>query len=962
MENHNLDSRLYESLTVNSNKRHSLFNQRKNSRPQHKRTHSDVHGQHIPLNWKKLKPEGKISERGFHTSVAIDKKIYIIGGDNKNSLKMNDVQEYDTETNKFKLKKGYQLDDQRTGHTCVVYDDHFYIFGGKKGTKYVSDLNIFDIKNQKWSKNVPNIKLKARATHTACVIGGKMYVYGGVALGSSSFKYLSDLIIFDFKTQSWEDSSKITGVFPSGRAAHTAISHNDIMYLFGGRDEHIFYNDMYSLSVSNSTWTKICSLNNPPPPRAGHTMNIIDGKTLLVWGGTDGQNFKQTILLFQLQDTTWREAYMSGSIPEGRFWHTAELVDDKIYIFGGANASSLFNDLYTLDVSPLKQNEIQNIESMFSISDFHSNYPKSPKVNGKKSPAPDVLMNTKRTSNHTPELLVKQSRSNTSTPDKLPTSPQRIKSDPSLSQKIKVVHDEETRAFMIPLEKLKFEDIISKLSSEYKFSLKLSYKDEEGDLISILSEDDFQEAISFFHESSTSIKFQIQKQKNDSLTKPIIQMKSINLQDANLYINPSSNNFSPKVRTSSSSSPVPVVSPPSPMPKTSFNWQKGGLLGSGSSGEVYMALNVDTGEPMAVKMIPISTDSPEGKENVKSIAKEINLMKKLNHENIVRYLGSDIQDSKTLCIFLEFVPGGSLSSLLKKFTLFHENIVRLYTRQILSGLKYLHDNNIVHRDIKGGNILLDEKGTIKLADFGHSKYLNENDSLNIKGTPLWIAPEVISSGKYTKAADIWSLGCTIIEMLTGKPPYPELHKTNPYTIMQNISKGLKPEIPEDLSFVGKDFLIKCFDTNPKTRATVDQLLEHYFVNTYFTDEEDDDFEDVDYAEGEDTDVDFASSFEDSLIENSLKSSQPYLGRKKSFSDTKEMKNSLKTIIKRKDSFTSHKLRENVQAPRIEVFEEIEESIKEEKKKLDQLSNQIKINYVGKTDIIEIDEFEGNNKF
>jgi hypothetical protein len=79
------------------------------------------------------------------------------------------------------------------------------------------------------------------------------------------------------------------------------------------------------------TWTKLCPINTSPPSRAGHTMNLIDGKTLLVWGGSDGQNFKSTILLYQMDESMWSEGYMSGDVPEGRYWHTAELVEDKIY-------------------------------------------------------------------------------------------------------------------------------------------------------------------------------------------------------------------------------------------------------------------------------------------------------------------------------------------------------------------------------------------------------------------------------------------------------------------------------------------------------------------------------------------------------------------------------------------------------------------------------------------------------
>jgi hypothetical protein len=259
--------------------------------------------------------------------------------------------------------------------------------------------------------------------------------------------------------------------------------------------------------------------------------------------------------------------------------------------------------LYSLDVRPLYAKKTQDfkMESIFTMPDIYIKSSTGSPSNGKI-------------------------KSNSNTPEKIPKSPDRIKfNEHTFLQKVKIIEGNETRAFMIPMDKLNFDDFVKKISSEYKSPFKLSYLDEEGDLISILTEDDFQEALHFFYSNSTpSIKFQILKSKTDH-----------SLQDTSLFITPSS--VTPK--SNNSPKPEKIVSPPSPMPKTTFNWQKGGLLGSGSSGDVYMALNVENGEPMAVKMIPISLTDDEGKEKVKMIAKEINLMRKLNHENIVRYLG-----------------------------------------------------------------------------------------------------------------------------------------------------------------------------------------------------------------------------------------------------------------------------------------------------------------------------------
>ncbi len=151
------------------------------------------------------------------------------------------------------------------------------------------------------------------------------------------------------------------------------------------------------------------------------------------------------------------------------------------------------------------------------------------------------------------------------------------------------------------------------------------------------------------------------------------------------------------------------------------------------------------------------------------------MLMQLQHPNIVGYLGHSFENSN-INIFLEYVPGGSITTLLKKYGKFQEGLIRMYTRQILEGLEYLHVNNIVHCDVKGSNVLVDSSGICKLADFGYSRKLfgTEIDiKRQLEGTAHWMAPEVIRQSAYGRFSDIWSLGCTIIEMATGLPPWHE---------------------------------------------------------------------------------------------------------------------------------------------------------------------------------------------
>ncbi|KAJ1636274.1 kinase-like domain-containing protein [Pavlovales sp. CCMP2436] len=201
-------------------------------------------------------------------------------------------------------------------------------------------------------------------------------------------------------------------------------------------------------------------------------------------------------------------------------------------------------------------------------------------------------------------------------------------------------------------------------------------------------------------------------------------------------------------------------------------YQLGDELGRGSSARVFKALNSETGEFVAVKQIPSSGMS---KDQMSSLVSEVVLMKLLKHPNIVNYLES-ITTKDYLYIVLEFVENGSLASILKKFGSFTEQLVSIYIAQVLDGLTYLHEQGVIHRDIKGANILITKEGTVKLADFGvAARVADDSDRSNsVVGTPYWMAPEIIKMSGFTTASDIWSLGCTCIELLNGEPPYFDL--------------------------------------------------------------------------------------------------------------------------------------------------------------------------------------------
>lgn len=255
-------------------------------------------------------------------------------------------------------------------------------------------------------------------------------------------------------------------------------------------------------------------------------------------------------------------------------------------------------------------------------------------------------------------------------------------------------------------------------------------------------------------------------------------------------------------------------------PITVQNYQLGDSLGKGAFGQVYRALNWTTGETVAVKQILLS-DVP--KSELGELMSEINLLKILDHPNIVKYKGY-VKTRECLYIILEYCENGSLHNICKRFGKFPENLVAVYISQVLDGLVYLHDQGVIHRDIKGANILTNKDGTVKLADFGVAT--TPTGALNdaaVVGSPYWMAPEVIEQSGATTASDIWSVGCVVIELLEGHPPY---HFLDPMPALFRIVQDDCPPIPEGCSPVVKDFLYQCFQKDCNLRISAKKLLRH----------------------------------------------------------------------------------------------------------------------------------------
>ncbi|CAI5533363.1 unnamed protein product [Closterium sp. Naga37s-1] len=334
-----------------------------------------------------------------------------------------------------------------------------------------------------------------------------------------------------------------------------------------------------------------------------------------------------------------------------------------------------------------------------------------------------------------------------------------------------------------------------------------------------------------------------------------------------------------------SPSTLPSVSPPS-SPSSPGSWLRGPLLGCGAFGSVSLAIDGTTGHLMAVKSVTASGDSDrQQSRELQALENERQILQKVSSPRVIECYGADWSEEngvKSRNLLLELASGGSLADLLKKFNKgdgLDEILVRRFTRGITEGLRDLHARGIVHCDVKGQNVLLFKSG-VKLCDFGASFQLDSpgssrdssgaspRDSLQsldvnedreapgcanvagkaklggtaerkqMKGTICWMAPEVVAEKGATPASDVWSLGCTVIEMLTGRPPWVSKesvtqNRQSPKSFMSVLYKiGCSVEVPDfpaRISAQGRDFLLKCLDCDPDGRSTAEDLLQHPFI-------------------------------------------------------------------------------------------------------------------------------------
>ena len=277
-------------------------------------------------------------------------------------------------------------------------------------------------------------------------------------------------------------------------------------------------------------------------------------------------------------------------------------------------------------------------------------------------------------------------------------------------------------------------------------------------------------------------------------------------------------------------------------PDTNLNFYKyGRLIGQGAFGKVNLGLNILTGRIVAIKSFNKSNLNSNS-ENMKKILYETNLMKKLNHPNITKILEL-FEDKEYILIIMEYINGGNLFSFLKKRRKVSEKTAKFLFKQIILGIKYIHSHNIVHRDIKLENILIDLNNNIKICDFGIGRVLSSPDQLLYDqcGTPMYIAPEILLSTKEKGykgfPVDIWSSGIALYILLSGNLPFnfkntsvsiqeSEKNNDNNSEELQFSIVNNEPKHIENISDEARDLLKGLLNKNPAKRLTCEQVLDH----------------------------------------------------------------------------------------------------------------------------------------
>eukprot|EP00007_Cunea_sp_BSH-02190019_P004525 CAMPEP_0174240368 /NCGR_PEP_ID=MMETSP0417-20130205/18519_1 /TAXON_ID=242541 /ORGANISM="Mayorella sp, Strain BSH-02190019" /LENGTH=994 /DNA_ID=CAMNT_0015319451 /DNA_START=447 /DNA_END=3431 /DNA_ORIENTATION=- len=633
-------------------------------------------------------------------------------------------------------------------------------------------------------------------TTIKAVPAGRNFLDDQFILSRSTLKYLAP---------------KVTGSPPSARCQHAACSIGPNRALvFGGFNGMSHFNDLYLVSMVGDdtlSWEKISAKGELPMPRSGHTMSFVNNK-VIVFGGQTGSGFLNDVRVLNLDSWQWSDPYkgeIPANVPSVRAEHSATIVGGLVFIFGGVQKNgSAMRDMYSLNSDTFAW-ECAN--------------------------APGSMVTPQPRYGHTAtqlnsSIIVLGGCGGVEATEKFVSqvavfdTVNRNWNLPHLDMQGKLV--EETVLGWHAAVQLTNTKILVFGGMRLEF-----YKHRRVFKSRTLVSN---ELLVLYHLNKLNLqdptKPSLETSQGSRRRSPSIPAAASNT----LRIKPRGL-LGRKKKKDSKQQKGGVIGTPYNVVQTAhvdaeFNWTSTDNdvftmqeeLGKGAYATVYKGVHNASGFLLAIKEIE-NIDADE------ELKKEIDILKACKHQNIVCYYGTYNKD-KNLWILMDYCGVGSVRDLIDTLQKpLNEEQIAYICLHSLKGLHYLHSRDIIHRDVKAGNILLTDEGDIKIADFGVSEQLSSAVAKadDLCGTPLWMAPEVILEDEYDVRCDIWSLGITAIEMVQGYPPHA---RENPVRMMRQIPKIDPPTAEDPSKYVAEfnEFVAHCLVKDPSQRPTAVDLL------------------------------------------------------------------------------------------------------------------------------------------
>lgn len=661
----------------------------------------------------------------------------------------------------------------RAHHTAVAVDNQVFVFGGWDGTSCMNDHYVVDLVTWRWRRvagagDVP----EERCGHSAVAVGRKVYLWGG---RSTSGAYLpcDSVYAFNADTHRWEKETS-TGDAPTPRAHHSSTGVDGAVYTFGGTNGREGFGDLHAFHPQSCSWKRLHAgdgvTGTPPSPRSHHSGTAV-GQAIVFLGGQPAPASSPLLShsdlhVFHIGSATWSQHRVTASEVEG-----VGVANHATALLGKSKVVVFGGCKDDLRGSkPFPSNETLVLYQLEGLL----NAPSVRGVRLRKS-----LINTV-TKNQLEGILTDQQG--------VLKRRQSAGNSPSIARALPIVPPPVVAA--APPPPLPPPHVGSPPAAR-KESRKEKKEREKLEKL------------------EKRVKKEEEKQKK-SKEKEKVRPTTSAVSGVSVPLNVKRVVHVNHEMQWSGKDPNEVFA-------------KEELLGEGAYGAVYRAVHRETDMVIAIKELPNLVNQEE-------LQKEIDILKKCSHQNIVCYFGT-CQLASSLWILMDYCDIGSVRDMIELCNKpLKEDQIAYILQQSLQGLLYLHSMNIIHRDVKAGNILLDGLGAVKIADFGVSEQLSDAVSKSDTriGTPLWMAPEVILGKRYDNRCDVWSLGITAIEMAEGLPPN---HEMNPMRAMRLVPQRPPPTLtdPRKWSKDFNDFIALCLTKDPENRPDCVELLGHAFI-------------------------------------------------------------------------------------------------------------------------------------